>query len=192
MPPAFKFTRNEITEHALELVRENGIGGLTARALAERLGTSSKPIFGLFSNMDELKGEVISHAVNIYEGYLSESIESKEYPPYKASGIGYIKFAKNEKELFKLLFMRDRNGEISASEEESTDNVIKILMKTLSLSEEKAKLFHLESWIYVHGIASMIATSYIDWDLNFASEALTDMFVGLRHRYIGEIGETKK
>ena len=33
------------------------------------------------------------------------------YPPYKAMGMGYIRFAAEERELFRLLFMRDRSGE---------------------------------------------------------------------------------
>ena len=34
MPPKFKFTRDEITNAALNVTRKNGISGLTARALA--------------------------------------------------------------------------------------------------------------------------------------------------------------
>ena len=48
MPPKFKFTRDEITNAALNVTRKNGISGLTARALAAELGCSVKPIFGLF------------------------------------------------------------------------------------------------------------------------------------------------
>ena len=32
MPPKFKFTRDEITNAALNVTRKNGISGLTARA----------------------------------------------------------------------------------------------------------------------------------------------------------------
>lgn len=34
-------------------------------------------------------------------------MESGEYPPYKASGMAYIDFARREKHLFRLLFMRN-------------------------------------------------------------------------------------
>lgn len=53
MPPKFKFTRDEITNAALNVTRKNGISGLTARALAAELGCSVKPIFGLFKNMEK-------------------------------------------------------------------------------------------------------------------------------------------
>ncbi len=46
MPPKVRFTKDEIISAALTLVREEGLPCLTARALAARLGSSAKPIFG--------------------------------------------------------------------------------------------------------------------------------------------------
>ena len=62
MSPKFKFTRNEITNAALNLTRKTGPDGLTARALAEELGCSVKPIFGLFKNMEEVQDAVLTAA----------------------------------------------------------------------------------------------------------------------------------
>ena len=115
MPPRFKFTREEITRAALDLTRKAGPDGLTARALAEALGSSVKPIFGLFKNMEEVQGAVLSAAQDLYQSYLAKEMAAGKYPPYKASGMGYIRFAREEKELFKLLFMCDRKGEPPAS-----------------------------------------------------------------------------
>ena len=108
MPPKFKFTRDEITSAAVNVTRKKGPDGLTARALAEELGCSVKPIFGLFKNMEEVQSAVMNAAQDIYESYLAEDMTSGKYPLYKASGMAYIRFAKEEHELFKLLFMRDR------------------------------------------------------------------------------------
>ena len=91
MPRAFMFTKEEIISAAVELTREKGFSALTARALGERLGSSSKPIFGLFESMAEIKSEVLNAANNIYLGYLKRGAESGEYPPYKASGMAYIR-----------------------------------------------------------------------------------------------------
>ena len=62
MPRKFLFTREEITAAALALVREKGAQALTARALGERLGTSAKPVFGLFKNMEDVRETVIAAA----------------------------------------------------------------------------------------------------------------------------------
>ena len=44
-------------------------------------------------------------------------------------------------------------------------------------------MFHIETWIYVHGIAAMIATGFLDWDMDFVSGAVTDCYMGLRERF---------
>ena len=185
MPPKVKFTREQIITAALNVTRKNGIVGLTARGLAAELGSSAKPIFGLFQNMEEVQKEVIAAANTLYQSYISRGMTEGKYPPYKASGIAYIQFAKEEKELFKLLFMRDRTGEKIEENREEIRPMLNIIMKNLGISEDEARVFHLELWLYVHGIATMIATNYLDWDIEFISNALTDAFEGLRYRYTG-------
>ena len=96
--------------------------------------------------------------------------------------MAYIRFAKEEKELFKLLYMRDRSSEVVKKDEISTD--IQTLVQTnTGLKGDEAKLFHLEMWAYVHGIATMFATGYcnIEWEL--VSKMLTDSYQGLRKQY---------
>lgn len=185
MPPKFKFTREEIIRAALELTRRQGMDGLTARSLAAELGSSPKPIFGLFKNMEEVQREVLCAANELYQTCIQRGMSGGKYPPYKASGIAYIQFAKDEKELFKLLFMRDRSGERIEENREEIRPMIDIIMRNLGISEDEAVLFHLELWLYVHGIATMIATNYLDWDIAFIEKALTDAYEGLKQRYTG-------
>ena len=106
-----------------------------------------------------------------------------KYPPYKASGMAYIRFAKEEKELFKLLFMRDRSGERVGENKEEIRPLLKLIRQNLGLSEEDAYFFHLEMWIYVHGIATMLATSYLELDEEFISRVITDGYEGMKARY---------
>ena len=111
MPPKVKFTREEIIRAALDIVRETGPEGLTARSLAARLGCSVKPIFGLFRSMEEVQQEVLAAGYRLYGQTIAQAMEAGKYPPYKASGMAYIAFAQQEKPLFRLLFMRDRSHE---------------------------------------------------------------------------------
>ena len=183
MPPKFKFTRDEITNAALNVTRKNGISGLTARALAAELVCSVKPIFGLFKNMEEVGQEVFIASDLLYQNYLREDMAKGKYSPYKASGMAYIRFAKEERELFKLLFMRDRSREKIEENKEEIRPLMQLIQQNLGISEDEAYLFHLEMWLYVHGIATMIATSYLDWDDEFISRVLTDAYMGLKYRY---------
>ena len=45
------------------------------------------------------------------------------------------------------------------------------------------KLFHLEMWAYVHGIATMFATGFMDLPWELVSQMLTDFYQGLRKQY---------
>ena len=98
--------------------------------------------------------------------------------------MGYIRFAKEEKELFKMLFMRDRSNEMIAGEwDESAQMSISMMQKALGLPPEKVKQFHLEMWIYVHGIASLLATSYLPLEWDNISNMVTDAYEGMKKRY---------
>lgn len=183
MPPKCRFTREEIIQAALDLTAEKGVGALTARGLAQRLGSSAKPIFGLFANMEEVQQEVVKAANLRYQEYLRQDMSAGRYPPYKASGMAYIRFAREQKELFKLLFMRDRTHEEKAAGDE-LEALLGLIQKNMGLSRDDAYRFHLEMWIYAHGIATMIATAYLEWDMDFISAALTDAYQGLRLRFL--------
>ncbi|MBQ3584778.1 MAG: TetR/AcrR family transcriptional regulator [Lachnospiraceae bacterium] len=186
MPPKCKFKKEEIVQAALEIARDAGIASVTARAVASKLNSSPKVIFGHFQSMDELQNELLKSAGDLYQNYIYEDIASKKYPPYKASGMAYIRFAKEEKELFKLLFMRDRSNETITENSEEIRPLLEILKKNLGLSEAEANMFHLEMWLFVHGIATMSATSYLDLDMDFISKTLTDEYMGLKHQYCRE------
>lgn len=184
MPPKFKFTEDEIIAAALGIVRKSGMKGLTARALAQSLGCSAKPIFGLFKNMEEVSQRVMEAAFDLYNERIAASLRSTEYPPYKASGMEYVRFASEERELFKLLFMRDRTGEDIA--QPLPDELLDAICAATGFDRKTAESFHLEMWIFVHGIATMTATGYIEWDMEYVSRALSDIYFGLRVRFEGD------
>ena len=183
MPPKFKFTRKQIIDAAVNVTRKNGMSGLTARALAAELNSSAKPIFGLFQNMEEVQSEVLKAADELYKSYLQEDMASGKYPSYKASGMAYIRFAREEKELFKLLYMRDRSEENIKENKEELRPLIDLIRQNLCIGEDEAYLFHVEMWIYVHGIATMVATSYLDWDDKTVSKVISDVYAGMKYRF---------
>ena len=113
MPPKVKISKEEIVKTALDLVRESGEEALNARAIAAALNCSTQPIFSNFATMEDLQEAVSFAAYNHYLGFLKHEAERGEYPTYKSFGMAYIRFAKEEKELFKFLFMCDRSNERS-------------------------------------------------------------------------------
>ena len=183
MPPKAKVTKDDIIKAAVEIVRMGGASAVNARTVASALNCSTQPVFSNFANMDELRLAVVERADAICLEYIEREIAQKKYPDFKASGMAYIRFAKEEKELFKLLYMRDRTNEIIPQQTELGDRMEAIVSKNTSLFGDDAKLFHLEMWVYVHGIATMIATDFLDLDWELISKMLTDAYQGLKKQY---------
>lgn len=183
MPPKFKYTKDEIISAALTVTRRIGLSGLTARALAAELGCSVKPIFVSFKSMEEVKQEVVKATHNLYQGYLKADMASGKYPQYKASGMAYIRFAKEEKELFKLLFMRDRSVEKKDEDDDDIKPLLKLIQESTGMSVQDAYTFHVEMWIFVHGIATAIATNYLDLEEDYISRTITDAYMGIKSRF---------
>lgn len=183
MPPKAKVTKPEIIRASVDLVRESGAYALNARSLAAKLGISTQPIFSNYTTMDALKADVISAADKLYQQFIAQELQSEKYPAYKASGMAYIRFAREETELFKLLFMRDRSSEQIARNSEEFKPLLRLIQSNTGLDEQTAALFHLEMWITVHGIATMIATSYLELATDMISRILTDSYEGLKARF---------
>ena len=183
MPPKIKITKEEIINAAVDIVRKNGAQGVNARDVASALGCSTQPVFSNFAAMEELRLAVVEKADLLCQAYMQREVESGKYPAYKANGMAYIRFAKEEKELFKLLYMCDRSGEPIPEGSELTDKMEAIVHSNTGLDGWNAKLFHLEMWAYVHGIATMFATGFLDLDWELVSRMLTDSYQGLRKQY---------
>ena len=183
MPPKVKVIRENIVQTAMDIVRRQSVDALNARGIAAVLGCSTQPIFSNFTTMDELRLAVMQQADALYQEYICREMERGEYPPYKAGGMAYIRFAKEEKELFKLLYMCDRTGEDIPSEAQSFTQMTDIIRHSMGADAETARLFHLEMWAYVHGIATMFATNFLDLEWDLVSRMLSDVYLGLRKQY---------
>lgn len=183
MPPKVKITKDDIIHAAIEIVRKSGDQAINARELATVLGCSTQPIFSNFPSMDELRLAVVERADMLCNQYMEREVASGKYPAYKANGMAYIRFAKEERELFKLLYMRDRSNEIIPEETELGVQMEQMVNQNTGLMGDEAKLFHLEMWAYVHGIATMVATGFLELEWEFISKLITDAYQGLKKQH---------
>lgn len=189
MPPKVKITKEDIIESAERLVREKGADALNARSIANALSCSTQPIFSNFASMEDLKAELLNDARQKYEDFFKIECSSGKYPTYKSSGMAYIRFARKEKELFKLLYMRSRTDSEKNDDFSDYEHIINEIVSATGFSYERAKHFHLENWIFVHGIAVMVATNYIDFNEDIISGLVTDVYNGLLLKYKEETYE---
>lgn len=177
-------TKEDIIAAAVNLVRTQGSEALNARALAAQLGSSTQPIFRNFRSMNEVLDAVKAYAFRLYNDHLQAEIRAAAYPPYKASGMGYIRFAGDEPQLFRLLFMCQRSAEDALQPSEDFEKEVSLLMQEYGLSHTDAERFHLSMWAYVHGLAVMRATGFLSLPEKTVSELMTDCFAGLKTRFI--------
>ncbi|MDD3410013.1 MAG: TetR family transcriptional regulator, partial [Eubacteriales bacterium] len=128
MPPKVKYSREAVLDAALALARRDGLQAVNARAVAKELGCSTQPLFREFQSMEQIRAEVLRMAGDAYGEYMRRSAALAP-TPYKGTGMAYILFAREEPELFKLLFMRDRTGE--AQEKFGEDKSMEYIMPAL-------------------------------------------------------------
>ena len=192
MPPKVRISKEDVVEASLELVRQGGMSSLNARAIARQLKCSTQPIFRVFSSMEDLKAAVMGRIGEFYNVYFDAHLQREDVPPYKATGLAYIHFARDEKEFFKILFMRDRTGEGEAAEDHSFDVAVERIMVATGMNREAAARFHLDMWVFVHGIATMLATTYLDLGDELISELLTDAYQGFVPLFQNKSKESNK
>lgn len=163
MPTNVRITKDMILDTAFDIVRSGGIKEVSNREIASRLGCSIRPIYYQFKNTDELKGELYKKIEKYFYTYLMNNM-NKDIPPYKQVGINYIKFAKEESNLFKILFMSETNllplGFVTKNEEDFNE-IAKLIKFSTKLSDEDIKTFHIKMWLFTHGIASLSASNTV-------------------------------
>lgn len=179
MAPVSKIQKEDIINACLEIVRECGIDVLNARMIAKRLNCSTQPIFYHFSSMEEIKEELLKVISDYYRDY-QNNVTHVGFE-YKDTGINYIKFAKEEPNLFKLIFMNNKNvsPEVFLQLDEAYSDVEKFISMKTGFDKEKIKKFHLKMWMFIHGIACLIVTNTCNFTEEEISELLTEEFTAL-------------
>lgn len=160
MPPTVRFTRDAVLHAACQLMRREGMEALNARAIAKELGGSTQPIFRLFTNMEDLHRELILYVARQFQAH-AEADMAQSDSPYIQLCTTYLLYGRDEPELFKLLFMRDRVSERQYSDQTNFDLVFNIIKKETPLDDETAMRFFERTWLFIHGLAVCIATKYI-------------------------------
>lgn len=190
MPPLIKFTKDDITNIAYEIVKEEGFESINARRIASELNSSVQPIFHNFSNMEELKKIVYEKIYNTYMDYMK--VDENDVRAYKNMGLSYIKFARDYPKFFKIIFMQKTtlNAENFVMTDTAGDSIIKTGQKLTRLSFEEQKKFHVKVWIFTHGIACLVATNtvkFTDEEIdNLLENTVLEMLKGYKNNK-GEI-----
>ncbi len=181
MPPKVKISREEIINAAIEIVRVGGEVSLNARNLASLLGCSTQPIFSNFKTMEELQSSVLFNAEELFIKFLNDEIKKSDYPLYKAGSMAYIRFAKCENNIFKFLFLQNN---VSTKLRHKIESLI--ILET-GLSGDTARLFYLEMWAFVQGMAVMSANDKFPLHGAVICQMFDDAYEGIKTRFMCDI-----
>lgn len=163
MPTNVRITKDMILDTAFDIARSGGLEDVSNREIASRLGCSIRPIYYQFKNTDELKGELYAKIEKYFYTYLMDNMRD-DIPPYKQVGINYIRFAREESHLFRILFMSETNllpiGFVTKDEDDFRE-LAKFIKFSTKLSDDDIKTFHVRMWLFAHGIASLVASNTV-------------------------------
>lgn len=182
MPPKPKYTKEQIIDTALVIVSKKGMQALTARELGNALNTSVSPIFTMFNSMQEVQAEVKEAAMRCFEGYAHRT--DREMPLFKQIGMQMILFAKEEPNLYQVLFMSPNNDvrnfdDIYGKLGSVADESIELIVHDYGLSQNDARALFEHSWIHTFGIGVMCATGMCQFSDDEISKMLTEDFTAM-------------
>lgn len=187
MPPKAKFTKEEIIQAAISIVERVGADALTARSLASALGSSARPIFTVFTGMNEVNDAVCAYAKAVYAEYVNDGL--REDKAFRGVGKAYIRFAAARPRLFQLLFMRERGdlpdqNSILVGIEEHYKEILQSITREYSVDDNTAARLYFHIWVYSHGLAVLLATRVCAISEEEIESNLTRVFraLYLRHK----------
>ena len=165
MPPKVRYDQAAVVEAAFQIARKTGMEGLNARAIARQLGCSTQPLYRELKNMAALRQAVMERASRYFDDYIL-SRSSAHSRPYLGSGLAFLRFAWEEAPLFRVLFMRERSRTEQADDLKSITFQFAAgqVARNLHYTPEQAQAFHEQNYIFVHGLAVMLATGYLSYD----------------------------
>lgn len=178
MPPKNKFTKEQIINASIKLISQEGEQALSARNLAKSLNSSSKVIFGLFKNMDDLLESVYEEMLSNFYLKLGDALKDESKPGYLTVGLAYIRYAMDNTNIFKALIYSKRKPrpQISGS---YLDMIFKIISEKSHVSIKEAEDIHLKYWIFMHGVVDLIINSNFKLSIEQIEEMLEENYNNL-------------
>ena len=181
MPPKARITKDMIIDAGLGVVRSEGQDSLNVRRIAAELNCSTQPIMYHYKTVDELKADIYAAADSFHTEYIMQSYDKADNQMLSI-GLNYIRFAHDEKFLFRFLFQSDKFHNMSFKEllgNDDTDFLLQPLMQQTGLTKEQAKEAFETLFICAHGFASLLANNSIEYDEEHCVRLLSNTFTGI-------------
>jgi AcrR family transcriptional regulator len=169
--PNIRFSRENVLDAALDLVRERGYEALSARVIAERAGCSVQPIYSQFDDMDGLMHALYEHARAWVTAFNAAHAHDGENL-FESNGLTHLRLAREEPQLFTFLYVSpylDAHNLDELYESVSQPGVEECIMELGHLDKAAAHELYLNMIVYTHGLAVLLCSG-----AEFAEDELAD------------------
>ena len=173
MPRKPKYTKEELIDTAIAIIRAEGEESLSASNLVKRLGTAPATIFTHFNSMDALEEALTERVRAIYNVYVDRGLSKT--PPFKGFAIEHVKFSLEEPNLYTFLFLKPKaSGTLDdiMEREGHRDLLVVEAMKVFGCDRETAEEVYENLVIFMFGLASMCSKGLC----SFTEEELAKKF----------------
>lgn len=199
--------RQEMLDHAVELIAESGYKGFSMRKLAARLGIAAKTIYNYFHNKDEIYLAILTKGFASLHEKCSEAGAgiSDPFDRIEAMCRAYMDFGLKHANLYNLMFtwhvpkFNDYVGTqmepVAQVELETALTVAGLFVDTISecadgsdpISEADARFLMIEFWSQAHGYIAGINNTLLDYmheaPLTIREKMITRMMAHFRSAF---------
>ena len=178
MPAVAKVTKEMIVDAAFEIAREIGAENITARTVSQKLGCSTQPVLYHFKTIEDVRMAAHQKAREFHIRYAT-NLSGKYERPMLEVGMRHIRFAVEEKNLFRFLFHSNYYTGISLSEWLTNfDSLFPILEKQAEVDKALAYRIFSQIFLITHGIASLLADNAMVYDEAYCKNTLSNAYFG--------------
>jgi AcrR family transcriptional regulator len=179
MPKVSLLTKEVILQAALKVVQEEGLYALSARNVAQQMGSSTRPIYESYANMDELKEDVLKEI---------RQVLIQSYQTYRRTGdalldllLGYVHTAHTKSILFRCYYSTDNPDNLL--DKADMAQTLQANLEEVSLDKRQEIVNHIS--IYIYGLSGLIASKKVEYDENAMEIHLKEVFQTILHRNRG-------
>lgn len=162
MGATMKISKDMILDAAFSITRESGIEKVSNREIAKKLNSSIRPIYYQFTNSEDLFSALYRKINEYFYNYILSNM-TDTLPKYKQVGLNYIKFAREEKNFYYVLFI-SKNCHLQTFHynDNNFDKVKDFIKISTNLSDKDINEFHFRMWTFCHGLATLLASEKIN------------------------------
>ncbi|WP_017470925.1 TetR/AcrR family transcriptional regulator [Amphibacillus jilinensis] len=190
MPPKRRYSKEKIIDTAFEIAKSEGIDNITIRKIAKKMGGSIAPIYVNFTDVTELKNEVINRVVALSQQMISEQNTGN---PFYDIGLASMKMANEHSTLYMDLVTK-QNSYMDTYNHDMWSILMEQMKKDPDLKKfdnEQLKTIFLKTQIFQTGLSIMVANDLLpkEFDeqqtIKLLEETGEDIIVAARLRQEG-------